>query len=108
MTMKDWLIKKISVNHATPQLIINKVISHQFESISNALVTEKSVEISDFGKFMFKPVKGERSMAKWLSQKELFTNMMEDPTLSNTIRKNAKAKLQAAVNNINHLNKKIK
>ena len=108
ISMQDWLIHQISLKMVLPKLVINKVISHQFESVTKALITEESVEMVDFGKFLFNKSKAEKTLKKWHSQKELFTKMSTDESLSRTKRENAKVRVQVAIKNIEYLNRKKK
>lgn len=45
--------------------VLDAVISHQFSSANEALATNKSVELSGFGKLVFNKKKAERKIAKW-------------------------------------------
>lgn len=53
LTVKDLLIRTTAVRLAIPERIVESVVTHQFSSAATAMDTNKSVEISGFGKFMF-------------------------------------------------------
>lgn len=105
LSVKDFLIRKMSVKMIVPEYVIDAVVSHQFQSATQAMVDKKSVEISGFGKFLLKEKKAITRMEKYLSQKELFTYMSEDPSISQAKRESAKLKLNTALANIEVLKK---
>lgn len=90
-----------------PEFTLDAVISHQFQSANQAMSNVKSVEISGFGKFVFNDKKALKKMEKLLSQKALFERLMNDETLSNQRRNNAKLKYESAVLNISVLKPKL-
>ncbi len=53
-SVKDFLIRKMMVDLAIPQSTISLVIDHQFSGALQAMQKNDSVEISGFGKFLFK------------------------------------------------------
>ena len=53
MSVKEWIIKKMSINMVISEKTIDQVINHQFDSANDALNTNDTVEISGFGKFLF-------------------------------------------------------
>ena len=78
MTDKEFLIRTIASKLLVAEKTIEAVINHQFISANQAMDTNKSVEISGFGKFMFnekkaarrlvllqKKIKGEDMKEKW-------------------------------------------
>jgi hypothetical protein len=107
LTIKDFLIRKMSVKMLIPEFTLDAVISHQFQSANQAMSNVKSVEISGFGKFVFNDKKALKKMEKLLSQKALFERLMNDETLSNQRRNNAKLKYESAVLNISVLKPKL-
>ena len=52
LSLKELIIRRMSVDMAISERIISSVISHQFNEALNATNTNKSVEISGFGKFL--------------------------------------------------------
>lgn len=107
LSVKDFLIRKMSVKMLIPEFTLDAVISHQFQSANQAMSTVKSIEISGFGKFLFNDKKAIKKMEKLHSQKALFESLMRDNSLSEQRRNNAKLKYDTAIMSINALKPKI-
>lgn len=107
LTVKDFLIRKMSVKMLIPEFTLDAIVSHQFQSATQAMTSTKSVEISGFGKFIFNNKKAIKKMEKLLSQKALFERLMNDDSLSEQRRNNARLKYESAVLNISVLKPKI-
>lgn len=105
LSVKDFLIRKMSVKMIVPEYVLDAVVSHQFQSSTQAMVENKSVELSGFGKFILKEKKAVTRMEKYLSQQALFAKMVEDEELSAAKRESAKVKLRNVIANIEVLNK---
>ncbi len=87
--------------------VIHKVIAHQFDSANDAIHKYNSVEFSGFGKFMFNMNKAKKKMELFESQISYFTNLLNDETLSPTVRRNLEMKLATAIDNRVKLKPKI-
>ena len=107
MTQKEWLIKKMSIILLTPEKVINEVITHQFESATDALNTTKSVEISGFGKFLFNEKKAVLQYEKLLKIKIAYENMLLKEDLTTDKRIYVEVKLKAVTNSIRTLKPRI-
>lgn len=107
LTIKDFLIRKMSVRMLIPEFTLDAIISHQFQSANQAMTSTKSVEISGFGKFIFNNKKAIKKMEKLLSQKSLFERLMNDDSLSEQRRNNARLKYESVTLNISVLKPKI-
>jgi nucleoid DNA-binding protein len=112
MHIKDFLIKKIAINKVIEhkmisEKVIHKVIAHQFDSANDAIHKYNSVEFSGFGKFMFNMNKAKKKMELFESQISYFTNLLNDETLSPTVRRNLEMKLATAIDNRVKLKPKI-
>ena len=68
LTMKQWLVKKLSVDLQISEKVINDVVNHQFEQASAAMKIYNSVEFSGFGKLIFY-IKGAKNKLKKLKDK---------------------------------------
>ena len=90
-----------------PEFTLDAIISHQFQSATQAMLNTKSVEISGFGKFVFNDKKAVKKMEKLLSQKALFEKLMNDDSLSEQRRNNARLKYESVTLNISVLKPKI-
>ena len=96
LSVKDWIIRKLAPKMLLSEKTIEAVVNHQFQEANQALSKHKSLEISGFGKFFFNDGKAVRQMAKYESQKALFTKKLEDETLTDQKRKSYELKLQIA------------
>jgi hypothetical protein len=90
-----------------PEFTLDAIVSHQFQSATQAMLNTKSVEISGFGKFVFNDKKAVKKMEKLVSQKALFERLMNDDSLSEQRRNNARLKYESVTLNISVLKPKI-
>ncbi len=65
LSMKDYLIRRLAVKLMTSEKTIETVINHQFQSANEALLNNKTIEISGFGKFIFNDKKALKKMSKY-------------------------------------------
>lgn len=107
LSVKDYIIRKLSIKMKLTEKIIDNVVTHQFSSANEALVKNKSVEISGFGKFVFNDKKAISKMAKLHIQKGIFENMVNSVELSEQRKASAIVKLQNVLLMIETLKPKI-
>ena len=107
LSVKDYIIRKMSIKMKLTEKIIDNVVTHQFSSANEALVKNKSVEISGFGKFVFNDKKAISKMAKLHIQKGIFENMVNSVELSEQRKASAIVKLQNVLLMIETLKPKI-
>jgi nucleoid DNA-binding protein len=107
LSIKDFIVRKMSVKMLIPEFTLDAVVSHQFQSANQAMTHTKSVELSGFGTFFFNNKKAIKKMEKHLSQKALFEKLMNDDSLSAQRRNNARLKYDSAILAINALKPKI-
>ena len=112
MHIKDFLIKKIAINKVIEnkmisESVINKVVIHQFDLANQAINKYNSVEFSGFGKFVFNINKAKKKLQKTEEIIAYFSRVLEDETISPTIRRNAEMKLATAIDNRLKLKPKI-
>ncbi len=107
MSVKDFLIRKLSVQLMTSEKTIEAVVNHQFQNANIALQENMSVEISGFGKFYFNKKKAQKKMDKMLSKAELFEKQVNNPELSEQKRRSAANKLANTLIGIETLKPKI-
>jgi len=107
LSVKDFLIRKMSIKMLIPEFTLDAVISHQFQAAQQAMVGTKSVEVSGFGKFLFNQKKAQKKMEKYISQRELFYRLMNDENISPQRRNNARLKYETALLSINTLKPKL-
>jgi len=107
LSVKDYIIRKMSIKMKLTEKVIDNVVTHQFSSANEALVSNKSVEVSGFGKFVFNDKKAISKMAKLHIQKGIFENMVNSAELSEQRKASAMVKLQNALLAIETLKPKI-
>lgn len=107
LSVKDYIIRKLSIKMKLTEKVIDNVVTHQFSSANDALVKNKSVEISGFGKFVFNDKKAISKMAKLHIQKGIFENMVNSVELSEQRKASATVKLQNVLLMIETLKPKI-
>jgi nucleoid DNA-binding protein len=79
MTDKELLIKTIASKILVSEKTIEAVINHQFISANQAMDTNKSVEISGFGKFMFNEKKAARRLKTYMMKKHDMHTIINHP-----------------------------
>lgn len=83
-SVKEYLIKRMSVRTNTPFKTIEAIINHQMNGINKAIQADNvfSVEISGFGKWIFNHKKAEKKYIKNLSKERVFKELLEKPDLT--------------------------
>jgi len=71
----------MSTKMVISEKVINQVITHQFNSINDALKTNNSVEISGFGKFLFNDKKARKHINKLTLIKSAYEKMLNDDSM---------------------------
>jgi nucleoid DNA-binding protein len=107
LSVKDFLIRKMSIKMNTAEKILDAVITHQFQSATQAMADSKSLEISGFGKFLFNDKKAVAKMAKLVAQRDVLERNTNDETLSEQRRRSAQMKLESVLTAIELLKPKI-
>lgn len=103
MSVKNFLIRKLSVDMMIPEKTIEAVVNHQFSKILDIMQENDSIEISGLGKFVFLPKKAQRYMNKWLRQKEEYEGYLADENITEEERKQLSLRLEAIISNIEYL-----
>ena len=107
MSVKEWIIKRMSINMVISEKTIVAVVTHQFDSANDALNINKSVEISGFGKFYFNQKKALTQYNKLLAIKQAYENILLDEEITATKRNAVELKLQIVQTSIKTLKPKI-
>jgi len=107
LSIKDYIIRKMSIKLNTPEKIIEAVVNHQFQSATLAFNDQKSVELSGFGKFLFNQKKAVKKMESMFIQKQVLEQTIVDETATDRKRKAAEVKLQSLLQAIEILKPKI-
>lgn len=86
MSVRDYLVRILSVDIAIPEKIVDAVIVHQFQSANEALDTNKSIEFSGFGRFVFNDKKAARKMVQLLKRLEIYSAQLNDINITDNKR----------------------
>lgn len=83
-SVKDYLIKRMSVRTNTPFKTIEAVVAHQTDRINKAIQADDifSVEMSGFGKWIFNYKKAQKKFEKHISKEQVFLKLLENPDLT--------------------------
>lgn len=95
-SVKDYLIKRMSVRMNIPQKTIEAIVMHQMEGINKAIQSDNkfSVEMSGFGKWMFNHKRAQKKYEKNLSKEALFLKFLENTELTDKQRASYSLKLE--------------
>lgn len=107
MTVKEWIIKRISINMVISEKVIDQVVTHQFDSANDALNTNDSLEISGFGKFLFNANKADKLYTKLLQMRQAYENTLADPLTTDKKRHSTELRMITVLNDIKILKPKI-
>ena len=107
LSIKDYIIRKMSIKLNTSEKVIESVVNHQFQSATIAFNDQKSVELSGFGKFLFNEKKAVKKMETMLIQKQVLEQTIVDQTATDRKRKAAEVKLESLLQAIEILKPKI-
>jgi nucleoid DNA-binding protein len=107
LSIKDFIIRKMSVKMNVPEALLESVINHEFQSALQAMTDCKSVEISGFGKFLFNDKKAVKKMEIMFLQKANLEKIINNESVTDKKRDSAKAKLKSLMQAIEILKPKI-
>lgn len=99
MSVKDYLIRIMSVRMNKPVKTIEAIVNHQMEGVNSAIQADNkfSVEISGFGKFLFNHKKAKKKWEKHLSKEKTFRKILENPELTDKQRNSYTLKLESTL-----------
>jgi hypothetical protein len=106
MSMKDYLVRVLAVKMMMAEKTIETVINHQFQSSSEAMLNNGSVEISGFGKFYFNKKKAQNKLEALVCIKGKLEDELKKDTLSDKQRGKHETRLQGVCSEIDYLIKK--
>jgi nucleoid DNA-binding protein len=107
MPVKEYLVKVMSIKMNIPSATIDAIITHQFEEANKAMLSNNSVEIAGFGKFLFKEKKATKKLEKAYSKKELFELRLTEEGISEAKSLSNTNKLNQTIKDIEVLKKKL-
>jgi hypothetical protein len=108
MSVKEFIIKRMSISLVVSEKIIDNVIQHQFDSANDALNTNDTVEISGFGKFFFNTKKANTHYNKLLAMKQAYENTLADTSITEKRRHSIEQRMITVLSDIKMLKPKIK
>lgn len=108
MSVKEWIIKRMSINMVISEKIIDQVVQHQFDSANDALNTNDTIEISGFGTFYFNTKKANILYAKLLAMKQAYENTLADESITDKKRHSTELRMITVLRDIKILKPKIK
>lgn len=108
MSVKEFIIKRMSIGLVISEKIIDQVINHQFDSANDALNTNDTLEISGFGKFFFNTKKANTHYNKLLAMKQAYENTLADPSTTDKKRHSTEQRMITVLSDIRILKPKIK
>jgi hypothetical protein len=107
MSVKEWIIKRMSLNMVISEKTIDAVITHQFDSANDALNVNESIEISGFGKFLFNAKKANTHYNKLLQIRQAYENTLADQSITDKKRHSTELRMITVLNDIKILKPKI-
>lgn len=107
ISVKEWIIRNMSVKMMVSERIIEAVVNHQFSSAYEAMEKNDSIEFSGWGKLYFNRKKANYKMEKMRSQKGVFENILAMPDITERRRKSTEVKLANTNKNIEVLSSKL-
>lgn len=108
MSVKEFIIKRMSISMIISEKVIDNVIQHQFDSANDALNTNDTIEISGFGKFFFNTKKANTHYNKLLAMKQAYENTLADPLTTEKRRHSTEQRMITVLSDIKMLKPKIK
>lgn len=105
--LKDVLITRTAIKTFQSEIVVEKIISHQFNSVREALRNRREVEITDFGKFWMSPTK---VRSKVLAQSRRLTQLqkaVDNNDLSSRKKEQSIRKIEYLLVSIKNLNRKM-
>jgi nucleoid DNA-binding protein len=94
LTMREYLVRTLAVKMMVSEKVIDAVVAHQFQEANTALLSNDTIEISGFGKFIFNTKKAHKTMELYYSKERKFKEMLQNPNISEAKRNSVENKLR--------------
>jgi len=109
MSVKDYLVRIMSVRTKIPEKTIEAVIAHQFEDVQKAMQIPgiNSIEVSGFGKFIFNINKAKKKWGNVVEKRAVLVEELKDPDLTESKKKSNELKIEYYEKFLNALKPKI-
>lgn len=107
LSVKDYIIRKMSVKMMLSENVIESVVNHQFKSTIEAFYdVHKSIEIGGLGKFIFNGKKARKKMDRYIKMMTHLEDQLNTP-LSEAKRKTAQSKISEIAEAVKQLKPKL-
>lgn len=107
LSIKDFLIRKMSIKKMLPEETIEAIINNQFQEANNAMKTCNSVEFSGFGKFLFNKKKSLTKLTTLYNVRANIVEQLEDESLAELKKLSLESKLRIAEKAIENLKPRV-
>ena len=97
LSMKDYLVRTLAVKLRIPEKTLDAVISHQFSSANEAMLANKSIEISGFGKLLFNQKKADKKMLTLIAMKEALERKIQIPEHDTALNRTKLESVKSAI-----------
>ena len=108
LSVKDWIIRNMSVDMQIPERVIHAVIAHQFNSARDAMETGYSIQFAGFGKFIFNVKRAYRKLGKFSHIEEGLQTTIDKENTTPEKRASLQYKLGRLKGDISLLKRKLK
>lgn len=107
MSVKDYLIRTLAVKMMIGEKTLEAVVNHQFQAANEAMATNKSIEISGFGKFLFNDKKAVKKFDKLTKKKEMCEGVIASPVATDQKKAYTKVVLEGTIRDLEILKPRI-
>lgn len=107
MSVKDYLMRIMSIRANIPLKTIEAVVDHQFTEAHKALDKNFSIELSGFCKFIYNTKKAEKKLERLLIKEKEYMDIINDPNTSENKVKSVSHKLEIARQIIDQIKTKL-
>jgi len=107
MSVKEYLTRTMSIKNNIPLATIDAIVTHQFEEANKAMLTNNSVEIAGFGKFLFKVKKANKKMEKLCMKRDYYSSKLAEGELTEAKTSSYTLKLSNTIKEIEVLKAKL-
>jgi hypothetical protein len=114
MSHRDWFVRRLSQELPLNESLIDKIVKHQFESVIRATHTNKTIEISGFGKLMWSDNSANRLLDRLEGQIKGYRNKIANSSSQHLIQKwtdiidELLIKRQVLINRMNELESNLR
>lgn len=106
-SVKRWFVRRVVVDTALDERIVDAVVSHQFAKARKAINEGWSVELSGFGRFYFMMRSAKKKFKRLSDVVGYMQNIIDNPSTSDDERRKMQFKLGALIGDLKTLERKI-